>query len=198
MKAAALSLLAMAGLLAAAPARAQYDELFQRAPAEPGEPGEPAEETPPPEPKVEEATPSHTQARFSVVGAYRGVYDLGLGGGGIDFSFGGDYPVSGAFELRILYGRSIGGLGFGDVAAMGSMMARLGGGVRLGFALGLEAMMIARATNGDLMSGGGLTGLFRLGYDFGRTQGFFVEGDGSLLYTGTVIWGPTLGVGYRF
>jgi hypothetical protein len=190
-KAATLPLLAMAVLLAAAPARAQDDELPQ------GAPREPAEEAPPSEPKVEEPAPSHTQTRFSVVGAYRGVYDLGLGGGGIDFSFGGDYPVSGAFELRILGGRSMGGLGFGDVAAMGSMMARPGGGLRLGFALGLEAMMIARATNGDLMSGGGLTGLFRLGYDFGRAQGFFVEGDATLLYTGTTIWGPTLGVGYR-
>ncbi|HEY6460019.1 MAG TPA: hypothetical protein VIY73_07695 [Polyangiaceae bacterium] len=191
-----LAILTAAGLLVTTPAAAQYAEYEATAP--PASAGTP-EVSPPVTAKVEEASPSHTEMRFSAVGAYRGIYDVGLAGGGIDLAIGGDYPLSGAFELRILGGRSLGGLGFADVAAMGSVMARLGGGPRIGFAVGVETLMIARATTGDLMGSGGLTGLMRLGYDFGRgKQGFFAEGDATFLYMGTLAWGPTLGAGYRF
>jgi hypothetical protein len=136
--------------------------------------------------------------RLALVGAYRSVADLGFTGGGASLSYGGDYPVSGAFEMQIVGGRSRGGLGFADVALLGTFIARFGG-FRLGLGGGLEILAIDRATSGDLLGGIGIGALGRAGYDFGPRRALFVDADFASLFTfNGVMWGPNLAVGYKF
>ena len=146
-----------------------------------------------------DAEPSHTVTRLAAVGLYRNVYDVDLAGGGASLSYGGDYPVSGAFEMRVAGGRSLHGLGFADVTGMGTFQAKVGGGLRLGLGAGLDVLAIGRATSGNLMGGLGLAGLARAGYDFGAGRGLFVDVDCAFMFTlEAVVWGPDLQLGYRF
>jgi hypothetical protein len=189
--------------LAAVGAQAQYDhgidpggvEYPEPPPLAPLPPPPPA---PPASPPDGAPAPSHTAMHLSALGSYRSVFDIGLAGGGAAISIGGDYPLSGAFELRILGGRTLGGLAFADIAALGTAMARVGGGFELGLGIGLESLAFVRATNGDLLDSGGLAGLLRVRYDLGRSPGVFVDADCSFYYGGATVWGPTVGVGYRF
>jgi hypothetical protein len=125
------------------------------------------------------------------------VYDVDFAGGGGALSIGGDSPTSGGFEMRIFGGRSFGGLSFADISAFGTLTAHFGG-FHVDGGLGLELLTILRATNGDLMGSVGPAGLARLGYDFGRGAGAFVNVDASAFYCGALMWGPTIAAGYRF
>jgi hypothetical protein len=137
--------------------------------------------------------------RIAAVGVYRSVFDVGLVGGGGAFSIMSRTPLSGAFELRVFGGRSLGGLPFADVAALGTATARAGA-LRFGVGLGLEGLLFVRATSGDTFGGGGVAALVRAGYDFdsGIARGVFVDVDVSGLYAGAFVWGPSLALGYRF
>jgi hypothetical protein len=159
----------------------------------------PRQEVAPTDDRADSGEPTHMVTRIAALGLYRGVYDLGFTGGGASLSYGGDYPVSGAFEMHVAGGRSVGGLGFADVTGMGTFQGKVAGGLRLGLGAGLELLSIGRATSGNLMGGVGIASLARAGYDFGTGHGFFVDADCAFMFTfEAVVWGPELQLGYRF
>jgi hypothetical protein len=183
------SALVVAGVLSARPSRAYEDDFGDT----------PRQEVAPTDDRAGSAEPSHMVTRVAAVGLYRSVYDLGFTGGGASLSYGGDYPVSGAFEMRVAGGRSVGGLGFADLTGMGTFQGKVAGGLRHGHGVGLEVLSIGRATSGNLMGGLGLASLARAGYDFGTGRGFFVDADCAFMFTfEAVVWGPELQLGYRF
>ena len=196
MKPAALGTwVAAAALLLAHPASAQVGEPSY-SPVESEEETETPPKEPPPPP---DAHPSHQLTRVSLVAGYRGVFDLQAGGVGAALSYGGDKAVSGNFNLRILGGRTLGGLGIFELAPTGTVEFVLGEGFRAGVGAGLSVFSITRATTGDLVLSCGPTGLARFGYDFAPRKAMFVLMDFDAQWqAGAVVWGPTLGVGYRF
>ena len=138
-----------------------------------------------PDAETTEATPtpskpdtpgaSHGVARVALVGGYRSLFDLDVLGGGLQLSYGSDAPISGQANLRILGGRTLGGL---DGAAFS----------------------VTRATNGGAIVSFGPEGVVRLGYDLAPHHALFILADVDFeLQAGpSAVWGPTLAVGYRF
>ena len=195
------------GLGLARPASAQVGEpsftpsegedTAQAPPQEPPPPPEapPSDEPPPPPP----TRPSHTVTSLSLVGGYRGFFDLQAGGVGAALSYGGDRAVSGHFNLRILGGRTLGGLGIFELAPSGTVEFALGEGFRFGLGGGFSVFSVTRATTGNLVISCGPTGLARFAYDFAPHRAMFILTDFDAQWqAGAIVWGPTLGVGYRF
>jgi hypothetical protein len=189
----ALGALLASGLALPRPARAQV-----------GEPGftpnsEEGMEAPPSEPAPSDNRPSHSVTRLSVVAGYRGLFDLQVAGAGVALSYGGAAPVSGHFNLRLMGGRTLGGLGIFELAPSGTVEFALGEGFRFGLGAGLSLFTISRATNGNLVGSCGPTGLARVAYDFAPHRAMFILTDFDAEWqAGAVVWGPTLAVGYRF
>ena len=143
---------------------------------------------------------SHLQMRIAALGEYRGFTDLSYLGAGVQLSAGDDRDKSGQVNLRFTTGSTPGGLKVLDASLGGSAEIVVAGGLLLGVGGGLALFGVQRATDGsDIVSiGPELYG--RLGYRFGRRNAPFVTLDfGSELQTnGTLVWGPTAAVGWRF
>ncbi|HEY3819153.1 MAG TPA: hypothetical protein VGL81_18420 [Polyangiaceae bacterium] len=163
-------------------------------------PDEYTTETPPPEPKPDTPGASHGVARVALVDAYRGLYDLDVLGGGVQLSYGSDAPVSGQVNLRMLGGRTLGGLDVFEVSTSGMVEFGTRIGLRFGLGAGIAAFDVTRATNGNGILSIGPEGIVRLGYDFAPHHALFVLADFDVeLQAGpAAVWGPTLAVGYRF
>ena len=69
--------------------------LAASAQTEPAYSQEEETEPTPSEPKPPDPNASHGVARVSLVGGYRGLFDLSMLGGGVQLSYGSDGPVSG-------------------------------------------------------------------------------------------------------
>jgi hypothetical protein len=149
-------------------------------------------------PKKDGAPSSSTAFRLAAVGSYRSIYDLSLVGGGGSLAIEGTGPLAGGFDAQFFLGRSFGGLSFTDGRAMGTLGGLLAPGLRLTGGLGLEVVTITRATDGSLLVSAGAAGMARLQYDFERGSGVFLKADFDVYLGSAVIWGPTVGVGYRF
>jgi hypothetical protein len=144
-------------------------------------------------------------ASLAFVGGYRGIYDLSILGAGVLFSYGSSGPLSGNFNLRAIGGRTYGGLTVFEAATSGTVEYTLRSGFRFGGGVGLALFSVTRATTGTPIVSVGPEALARVGYDFAPRRSAFIvvdfeaewqAGDGNSL--GTLVWGPTLGVGYRF
>jgi len=173
-----------------------------------------AQDAPPPPPApVEAAPPSSPPApprplggpSLAVVGGYRGLYDLSILGAGLMFSYGSSGALSGNFNLRAIGGRTYGGLGVFEAATSGTVEYATRSGFRVGGGLGLALFTINRATTGTPIVSFGPEALLRVGYDFAPRRAAFLVVDvdaewqaGSSNSLGSLVWGPTLGVGYRF
>jgi hypothetical protein len=167
------------------PAYSQEEESTEPAPSEPK----------PPDPKASQGV-----ARVSLVGGYRGLFDLSMLGGGVQLSYGSDGPVSGHANLRLFDGRTLGGLGVVELSGTAIAEFATHSGVRFGIGGGIAGFGITRATNGNLIMSCGPEGLLRLGYDFAPHHAVFVLADLDVEWQANVslVWGPTLAVGYRF
>lgn len=159
--------------------------------------GDEPRQSPPPA-KDDSASASNTALSLAFVGSYRSVYDLSLVGGGGALRIEGTGPFAAGFDAQFFAGRSLGGLSFTDSRAMATIGGLLAPGLRLGGGLGLDVVTITRATDGTLLTSLGAAGMARIQYDFERGGGPFLNADFDVFLGSAVIWGPTLGVGYRF
>lgn len=188
---------ALAALVVLAPrvAAAQIDPVYN-----PDEETTEATEATPTPPKPEAPGASHGVARVALVGGLRSLFDLDVLGGGVQLSYGLDAPISGQANLRMLGGRTLGGLGVFEASGTGMVEFASRVGLRFGFGAGLAAFSVTRATNGGTLLSVGPEGIARLGYDFAPHHALFILADVDCeLQAGlSVVWGPTLAVGYRF
>jgi hypothetical protein len=131
------------------------------------------------------------------VGDYRGLYDLSVLGGGASISVGSAGDRSGNVSLRVLDGRTLGGLNVVDGALDATGESVLLGHLILGAGGGVGFFQVTRATGGFIQSIG-LEAYVRLGYRFGQQHAPFLALDfGSELQSNwTAVWGPTLSIGY--
>jgi hypothetical protein len=143
---------------------------------------------------------SHIQARVALTGEYRSLYDLSVLGGGVTLSVGGDGDKSGQVNLRLVDGRTVGGLHVLDMGLGGSAEFVVTGGLLVGLGGGLALFGVQRATDGSQILSVGPELYGRIGYRFANRDAPFLTLDlGSELQTnGTLVWGPTLSLGYRF
>jgi hypothetical protein len=139
--------------------------------------------------------------RFAVVGAYRGLYDLSLTGGGLELSVGTESKPFGVFvNGRFIDMRTAAGL----VALEGNLSVTfegsVGPGFRLGAGVGGTYLAVERATSGSPLQSFGPMFLGRVGYDFGDAPNVFVLADLEVQSqaSGAIPWGPTLLAGLRF
>jgi hypothetical protein len=138
--------------------------------------------------------------RLGAVGAYRGLYDLNVLGGGVALSIGGEsQTVGGHGNLRVIDGRTPAGLHVFEWALTGTVEWRVDN-VRLGFGGGWTYFGVQRATDGSWVQSLGPVALLRGGYDFGERSGAFLLADCQIQLQagGAYVWGPTLELGYRF
>jgi hypothetical protein len=146
-------------------------------------------------------TREHVQARVAVVGEYRSLYDLAVLGGGVVLSLGKDGDKSGQINLRIAEGRTLGGLHVLDIGLGGSAEFILTGGLFIGTGGGMALFGVERATDGSEILSFGPELYGRVGYQFARRDAPFLTLDFGCALEGsnwTPVWGPTLGLGYRF
>ncbi len=101
--------------------------------------------------------------RFALVGAYRGLYDLSVLGGGASVSVGGAGEQTGNVSLRVLDGRTLGGLAVIDGALDATGERVLLDHVIIGAGGGIGFFQVTRATGGFIQSVG-LKAYVRLGY----------------------------------
>ena len=138
-------------------------------------------------------TREHVQARVAVVGEYRSLYDLKLGKDG---------DKSGQVNLRIAEGRTVGGLHVLDIGLGGSAEFILTGGLFIGTGGGMALFGVERATDGSEILSLGPELYGRVGYQFARRDAPFLTLDFGCALEGsnnwTPVWGPTVGLGYRF
>jgi hypothetical protein len=181
-------------LLAAAPA-ASAD--FTEGSATSDEPARPA----PPGAAHQGASSTPPVVALALVGAYRGFLDLQAGTGGVALSVGSPPgPVSAQISLRLAGGRTRYGLGVFDSDLVGTIEWRADAGVRFGLGTGLAVFGVSRATSGPMVLSIGPEALARAGFDFGARRAVFLTLDMSVALQagGTAVFGPSLGVGYRF
>ena len=171
--------------------------LATQAHADPDAPGDEPSSDPPLRP---DDPRSHIQARVAMTGMYRSLYDLSVLGGGVTLSVGGDGDRSGQINLRLLDGRTMGGLHVMDIGLGGSAEFVVTGGLLVGLGGGLALFGLRRATDGsDILSvGPELYG--RVGHRFANrdTPPLTLDLGSELQTNGTLVWGPTLSLGYRF
>ncbi len=139
--------------------------------------------------------------RLSVVGAYRGLWDLSLAGGGLELSVGGEFHRVGVFvNGRFIDMRTADGL----VALEGTLSvtfeASVGAGFRLGAGMGGTYLTVERATAASPLQSVGPMLLGRVGYDFGSAPNVFLlfDFEGQAQASSAFPWGPTLQAGLRF
>jgi hypothetical protein len=155
--------------------------------------GDDADETPP-------QTWRALVLRVGAIGAYRGLYDLSILGGGLAASLGGEsQSIGGHANMYILKAQSAAGLQVVEWGLSGTVEWRVDN-VRLGLGGGWTYFGVQRATDGSFLQSFGPMGLLRVGYDFGEKSGLYVLGDGQaqLQAGGAIVWGPTVQLGYRF
>jgi hypothetical protein len=163
--------------------------------------GDPPGDEPSSDPPLRPDDPrSHIQARVALTGEYRSLYDLSVLGGGVTLSVGGDGDKSGQVNLRLVDGRTVGGLHVLDMGLGGSAEFVVTGGLLVGLGGGLALFGVQRATDGSQILSVGPELYGRIGYRFANRDAPFLTLDlGSELQTnGTLVWGPTLSLGYRF
>jgi hypothetical protein len=138
--------------------------------------------------------------RVGAIGAYRGLFDLRILGGGLAASIGGEsQTVGGHANMYIVKAQSAAGLQVVEWGLSGTAEWRVDN-VRLGFGGGWTYFGVQRATDGSFLQSFGPMALLRAGYDFGERSGLYVLGDCQVqLQAGdAVVWGPTVQLGYRF
>ncbi len=135
--------------------------------------------------------------RAGLLGAYRRLYDLSIGAGGLALSLGGEAEHHGGHaNLHALLGRTEAGLRIMELGLSGTYEVHYGG-LRWGAGPGLSLLAVRRATTGNYVSSFGVGPLVRLGYDFGAPRGGFIVVEyGIMLYNGTTVQGPKLWLGW--
>jgi hypothetical protein len=139
--------------------------------------------------------------RLALVSDYRSLLDLSALGAGIVVSYAcACDKAGGSIDLRVTSGRTLRGLSVTEVELGGSAEFKLVGGLLAGLGGGLTAFGVERATNKSEILSFGPELFGRLGYRFGTRAAPYVTLDvGVQLQSGwTLVWGPTLAVGYRF
>jgi hypothetical protein len=171
---------------------------------------EPPSSTPAPEAAAGEGGDATTESspaswrsvvlRVGTIGAYRGLFDLRILGGGLAVSIGGEsQTIGGHANMYLLKAQSAAGLQVVEWGLSGTAEWRVDN-VRLGLGGGWTYFGVQRATDGSFLQSFGPMALLRAGYDFGERSGLYVLGDCQVqLQAGAaVVWGPTVQLGYRF
>jgi hypothetical protein len=162
---------------------------------------ESAEEASPPPASSASGKGSPMALRLALVGDYRKLLDLSELGAGVAVSYAcACDKAGGSVDLRVTGGRTLRGLSVTEVELGGSAEFKLVGGLLAGLGGGLTFFGVERATNKDEIMSVGPELFGRLGYRFGTRAAPYVTLDlGAQLQAGwTIVWGPTLAVGYRF
>jgi hypothetical protein len=137
--------------------------------------------------------------RAGALGAYRGLYDLSILGGGLALSIGGEGPsVGGHANLHFIDGRSTAGLSVFEWGVTGTVEWRIDS-VRMGLGGGWTYFGVQRKTDGSMLQSVGPVALLRAGYDLGE-PGLFVLADCQVQLQGggALVWGPTVQLGVKF
>ena len=137
--------------------------------------------------------------RVAAIGAERSLTDLTAYGAGLELAAGSLAPAAPHFVVRGLAGRTGAGLSLYEVAAGGTMETALFGHVRVGLGAGIATLTVMPATGASTIFSVGPEGILRAGWDFGVPAAPFVLLDAVVdVYAGSIVWGPTLAVGYAF
>ncbi len=150
--------------------------------------------------------PNRLQLRVEAVGSERNLFDLTIFGGGLAVGIGTDGASSPQGYGRAVVGRTLGALTVQEYALGAGGEFVLADHLMAGYGAGITTFGVARAASSHgTMWSVGPEAFARLGVRFGRRDAAFVTLDvGGQLQDGgpdnlaTVVWGPTLGVGYLF
>jgi hypothetical protein len=142
----------------------------------------------------------HAVVRVGALGAYRGLYDLSILGGGLALSIGGEgSSLGGHANLHFLDGRSTAGLQVFEWGVTGTIEWRVDS-VRMGLGGGWTYFGVQRKTDGSYLQSFGPVALLRAGYEFGDRSAPFILIDCQVQLQGggALVWGPTAQLGVKF
>ncbi len=171
-------------------------------PASPQPEEESMEEASPPSGNDRPEKPGPPMApRLALVGDSRRLFDLSELSAGVAVSYAcACEKVGGGIDLRVTGGRTLRGLSVMEVGVGGSAELKLVAGLLARLGGGLTAFGVERATDKNEILSVGPELFGGLGYRFGTRAAPYVtlDFDAQLQAGWTLVWGPTLAVGYRF